>query len=156
MHQKFEEAVNSLHESFGRLIDQRVRQNGDKWPKEKIRGVYLFSENGRHLYVGRTNNVKKRYAGHCNASSKHYSSPFAFRLAREETGKLTRSYRNDENSRAALEKDTVFAAAFAEAKDRLRAMEFRWVEEIDPVRQCLLEVYCAVALETPYNDFDNH
>ncbi|MEY4966055.1 MAG: hypothetical protein RL274_1638 [Pseudomonadota bacterium] len=35
-------------------------------------------------------------------------------------------------------------------------MDYRWVEETDPVKQCLLEVYCAVVLQTKYNDFDNH
>ena len=49
-----------------------------------------------------------------------------------------------------------FKAAFDAAKARVREMDFRYVEEPDPVRQCVLEIYCAVALETPYNDFDNH
>ena len=48
------------------------------------------------------------------------------------------------------------SAAFDAAKARVRAMEFRYVEEADPIRQAVLEIYCAVALETPYNDFDNH
>jgi hypothetical protein len=46
-----------------------------------------------------------------------------------------------------------FAAAFREAKAQIRAMEYRYVEEADQVRQTLLEIYCAVALDTPYNDF---
>ena len=32
----------------------------------------------------------------------------------------------------------------------------RFVEETDPVRQALLEIYVAAVLGTPYNDFDNH
>ena len=35
-------------------------------------------------------------------------------------------------------------------------MEFRAVEESDPIRQALLEMYCAITLETAYNDFDVH
>ena len=35
-------------------------------------------------------------------------------------------------------------------------MELRYVEEADPLRQTLLEIYVAVALKTPYNDFDTH
>jgi len=35
-------------------------------------------------------------------------------------------------------------------------MDLRYVEESDPVRQTLLEVYIAVVLKTPYNDFNNH
>lgn len=52
--------------------------------------------------------------------------------------------------------DPEFSAAFNEAKTRIRTMNFRYVEEAHPVRQCLLEVYAAVVLATPYNDFDNH
>jgi hypothetical protein len=50
----------------------------------------------------------------------------------------------------------VFASAFAEAKARIREMELRYVEEGDPVRQALLEVYVALAVKTKHNDFDNH
>jgi hypothetical protein len=32
-------------------------------------------------------------------------------------------------------------------------MDVRYVEETDPQRQALLEIYVAVVLETPYNDF---
>lgn len=42
------------------------------------------------------------------------------------------------------------------AKARIRAMEFRFIEEIEPTTQCLLEVYTSVVLATPYNDFENH
>jgi len=29
-------------------------------------------------------------------------------------------------------------------------------EEVDQTRQALLEIYCAVVLATPYNDFATH
>jgi hypothetical protein len=45
---------------------------------------------------------------------------------------------------------------FKAAKVRIRAMQVRFVEESDPIRQMLLEVYVAVVHGTPYNDFDNH
>jgi hypothetical protein len=35
-------------------------------------------------------------------------------------------------------------------------MDIRFVEENDPLRQALLEIYAAVALCTPYNDFETH
>ena len=35
-------------------------------------------------------------------------------------------------------------------------MELRFVEESEPLRQTLLEIYVAVVLKTPYNDFDTH
>ena len=52
--------------------------------------------------------------------------------------------------------DTVFGPAFSECKGRIRAFDLRFVEEVDPTRQALLEIYVATVLETPYNDFKNH
>lgn len=52
--------------------------------------------------------------------------------------------------------DPAFASAFMAAKARICNMELRYVEESDPVRQTLLEVYVAVVLEAKHNDFDNH
>jgi hypothetical protein len=66
------------------------------------------------------------------------------------------TYRVGEGSRAGLMLDPAFAAAFTAAKERIRKMEYRFVEETDQDRQALLEIYCAVVLETPYNDFGTH
>ena len=49
-----------------------------------------------------------------------------------------------------------FAAAFADAKRRIREMDYRYVEEVDQNKQALLEIYTAVVLNTPYNDFGTH
>jgi hypothetical protein len=49
-----------------------------------------------------------------------------------------------------------FAEAFTAAKARIREMEYRYVEETDQNRQALLEIYSAVVLATPYNDFGTH
>ncbi len=35
-------------------------------------------------------------------------------------------------------------------------MDLRFVEETDPFRQALLEMYAAIALKTPHNDFETH
>jgi len=55
-----------------------------------------------------------------------------------------------------LSKDPAFAQAFAAAKARIRQMDLRFVEENDPFRQALLEIYAAIALNTPHNDFETH
>jgi hypothetical protein len=52
--------------------------------------------------------------------------------------------------------DPEFAAAFTEAKARVRQMHFRYVIEPNPTRQALLEAYVCIVLQTPYNDFDTH
>lgn len=155
MHPRFAASVESLHGSYERLVAGAPMAPGHRWPREKVRGVYLFSEAERPLYVGRTNDFKGRYGRHCRPGATHRMAAFAFRLAREATGNLKPTYRV-EGSRKALAADSIFAQSFIDAKARIRAMDFRWVEEGDPVRQCLLEVYVAVVLQTPYNDFDNH
>ena len=80
---------------------------------------------------------------------------FAFQLAREETGNTVAAY-TKEGSRKALMADPGFAKAFEDAKARIRQMDLRYVEETDQVRQCLLEIYAAVVLDTPYNSFGTH
>lgn len=49
-----------------------------------------------------------------------------------------------------------FRPEFEYAKERVAQMEFRAVQETDQVRQALLEIYCAVQLQTPYNKFRTH
>jgi hypothetical protein len=90
------------------------------------------------------------------AGTTHRQAAFAFRLARKITGHVEASYRPGDGSRAGLMLDAQFAKAFNDAKERIREMDYRFVEETDQNRQALLEIYCAVVLETPYNDFGTH
>ena len=53
-------------------------------------------------------------------------------------------------------RDVIFVFAFKSAKKRIRTMEYRYVEELNQNRQALLEIYCAVVLGTPYNNFGTH
>jgi predicted GIY-YIG superfamily endonuclease len=118
-------------------------------------GVYLFSEDAQHLYAGRTNGIRKRLQQHCRIGSDHNSAAFAFILARETRNVVKATYKI-EGSRKKLSQDPEFSRAFTEAKERLRMMDIRFVEESHPLRQALLEMYVAVALRTKYNNFDNH
>jgi hypothetical protein len=118
-------------------------------------GVYLFSDGDEHLYVGRTNSLKKRLQNHCRPASTHLTAALAFRLARKTTGNFRATYKT-QGSRAALLLDPNFAQAFEGAKAQLRQLEVRYVEEVDPIQQCLLEIYIAEVLKTKHNDFDNH
>ncbi len=125
-------------------------------PREMpLAGIYLFSEAGENLYVGRTNTIKKRLQNHCRPSSGHNSATFAFRLARQITG-LTQATYTAQGSRSDLEQDPKFSPIFSEQKHRVRNMSVQFVSEPEPMRQALLEMYVAVSLGTPHNDFDNH
>lgn len=123
-------------------------------PTKETRGVYLFSENGKHLYAGRTNRMRGRLQEHCRPSSMHNTAPFAFRLAHQLT--LPDHPEFAKMKRSKLQIHPEFKPEFVKQKERVRKMNVRWVREDNPRRQALLEVYVAVSLDTPYNDFDNH
>jgi hypothetical protein len=155
MNQRFRNLVEGLEPKFRDLLAMDPVQYGALPKQLPKRAIYLFSEGADHLYVGRTNNLRNRLRGHCAPSSGHFSAVFAFRLARHETGLIRASYKR-EGSRAQLSADAVFGPVFAAARIRVSNMDLRFVEEEDPVKQALLEIYVATVLETRYNDFDNH
>ena len=157
MNSKFLDLIEETSPSFEQLMNMKPVRNGSFDGFTPKRGVYLFSErdNG-HLYVGRSNNIRTRYGGHCNPGATRHSATFAFRLAREATSKDRPSYKPGPSSRAGLMENPGFFAAFNEAKARIRLMDFRFVEEKDSKKQCILEIYTAIALDTPYNNFDKH
>jgi len=155
MHEVFKEFIESLEPSFQKLM-KMTPDTVATLPRDMPKaGVYLFSEDGEHLYVGRTNTIKKRLQNHCRPSSGHNSATFAFRLARQSTG-MTQATYTTVGSRAHLEIDPHFAEVFHLQKQRVRNMDVRFVSEPEPMRQALLEMYVAVSLATPHNDFDNH
>jgi hypothetical protein len=155
MHHSFKNFTDMLHPKYERLMEMQPC-TAPLPPHVKGSGVYMFSEDGVHLYVGRTRNVRTRYGQHCRPSSKHNNAPFAFKLAREETGFLKSTYRPGDTTRIGLLTNEAFSASFANALRRIGQMEFRFVEEADPTRQCLLELYVSIVMRTPYNDFDTH
>lgn len=120
-----------------------------------VRGIYLFSDGAKSLYVGRSNNIRRRIGLHCRPGSQHNQATFAFRMARLQTGRTEAAYTTS-GSRGELIKDPVFSSIFAKCKGRIRQLDLRFVEEQDSTRQALLEIYVATALETPFNDFENH
>lgn len=155
MRDSFEKYVNDLEPFFQRLVGMAPVTIGQLKPPLPERCVYLFSESGLPLYVGRTNHLSKRVKQHSAAWAQHNQAVFAFRLARHETGKVLPGY-TKETARATLLSDPVFSAAFVHAKERIRSMQLRFVPVDDPLRQALLEIYVAVVLETPHNDFETH
>lgn len=155
MHKAFHAHVETLPVALARLLAMPPVACSTLPKGMPKRGVYLFSEADVSLYVGRSNRMPERVRNHGRASATHRQAAFAFKLAREATGKAKATYKTD-GSRQQLMLDPAFVAAFTAAKARIAAMQVRFVEEIDPVRQCLLEVYVALALGTLYNDFDNH
>ncbi len=155
MDARFRELIDSLEPQFRQLVAMTPVKYGSLPRQIPSRGIYLFSDGQRHLYVGRTNRLRQRLQNHCLLSGTHFTATFAFRIARQDTGRVRATY-SKAGSREALTSDPKFAKAFEAAKRRVAAMDIRFVEEPDATRQALLEIYAATVLGTPYNDFENH
>jgi hypothetical protein len=128
---------------------QRIADGLDNIP---LQGVYLFTDKGKHLYVGRSDNIRNRMGLHSRPSSAHNQATFAFRLAKSRLRVGGPTYKS-KGSRTDLISDSKFVKAFRAAKVDVRRMEVRFLSEPDPIRQALLEIYMSVALKTPFNDF---
>jgi hypothetical protein len=152
MNEIFREHVEQLHAKYEALMRMEPATLGGLPTNVPNSGIYLFSEGASHLYVGRSKRIRDRLRYH---SSSAEDAPFAFKLAREQTGKTKASY-SSKGSRQELLANPQFQAAFQAAKERIRRMQIRFVDESDPVRQALLEIYVTISLQAPYNDFDTH
>lgn len=116
-------------------------------------GIYVFYKDGVPQYVGRTGRLKARLREHGSKSSSHYSASFAFLLAKEQAAQ---NGVDCKRKRGDLQVCPLFKPFFCAAKDKVAAMEFRYVKVEDPIEQTLFEVYAAVELKTLYNKFDPH
>lgn len=141
-----------------------ARDSKELPPAPTTHGVYVFSEAGRPLYVGRTgvterakkanktsaSGFRARLAGHSTPSAGLSSASFALRLAMRAA--------EDEHlevpaKRAERLSNERFAELFVEAKKRITDMEFRVIEIEDDRASAVFEVYAAFVLATPYNSF---
>lgn len=153
MHEKFKTLTDELHMKYQMLMSMHP-MTVDTTPSDSPKGgVYLFSENGINLYAGRTKRrIKERLKYHVSSAD---DCPFAWHLAREETGHMEASYKA-EGSRKHLLAQSDFKSAYDRAKARIRRMQVRYVGETDPLKQALLEIYVAVVSGAKFNDFDTH
>lgn len=152
MNDIFKRYVEQLHAKYEALMQMEPVSLGAVRKNIPSSGIYVFSEGGSHLYVGRSKRLRDRLRYH---SSSAKDAPFAFKLAREQTGNTKASY-SSKGSREELLANPEFQAAFQAAKERIRRMQIRFVGEPDPTRQALLEIYATISLAAPYNDFDTH
>lgn len=158
MNQDFDPAfwqiVSQLPRKHEALLACKRHKFGELSTSMPMSGVYLFSEGDTPFYVGRSNRLRARYMLHCRPGSRQNQSSFAFKLACEALDTFNVHGRAMTRlKRSALPE---FEVAFAAAKERIRNMDYRYVAEADQTTQSLLEAYCAIALSTPYNDFDTH
>jgi hypothetical protein len=86
MNPMFSEITEGLEPLFKQLLNMLPVQAGSLRKIMPIRGIYLFSEDGKHLYVGRSNNIKRRIGRHSRSGATYRMAAFVFHLARQAAG----------------------------------------------------------------------
>jgi hypothetical protein len=121
----------------------------------KAPGIYLYSEGERHRYVGRTRDLARRWGDHTRPSSGINSAAFAFNIAKRDAQAAGVDVGVGRNELGA---GPVFVRAFADAKARVRAMDYRFVRVDNPLLSTVGEVYAALILGTEgdFNVFETH
>jgi hypothetical protein len=71
MDPKFATLVESLAPKLESLCSMPPLHTGNLPRDMPASGVYLFTENGRPMYVGRSNVLRKRYGRHCLPGATH-------------------------------------------------------------------------------------
>lgn len=155
MNQDFFKITQNLEPLLNKLLNMKPVKPSALPKIIPLKGIYLFSEEDQHMYVGRSNTIRKRIQNHCRPSSIHTAAAFAFRIAREETGMLDATYEK-EGSRKELMNNAVFLISFSSAKERIKKMDLRYIEVKKPINQAIFEIFVHLALLTKYNDFENH
>lgn len=166
--QAFEELAAWLPDMLEELLASPVYGDADRPPADR-RGLYLFTESGRHLYVGRTGitalaragahtsrtSFRSRFNAHTRPGTPPGTAPFANRLMRERAHELGVPVVGGWWKRRHTD-GTQLLQLFTEAKERIGAMECRVVafeDDTRGVRSTVAETYVHAALQTPYNDF---
>lgn len=151
---RFAAILDDLEPHLTRLLDCEPLVRGKQTAPE-LPGVYLFTDGGKPIYVGQTRNFRRRWGEHTRPRSPENSAPFAFNIAKHEAATLKLDVTGSRKVVSALPE---FAELFAAAKERVRAMEFRFVEIEDPPLRTIFEVYASLALGThgEFNVFETH
>lgn len=136
-----------------------VRDSRGRLPMIPKKGIYVFYESGKPVYVGRTDRMRSRILEHGRPSSLHNSATFAFLLAMEKA--RCKGIDCTGITRDVLEIEDDFKPLYDQAKELVRNMQVKVVEVDDAIEQSVFEVYAALHLKTTrehggYNDFENH
>ena len=150
---RFDQLADKMPELLKHLESQSflTRENLAGIPKQ---GIYVFYKDNKAVYVGRSNNLKRRIQEHGRPSSDHYSATLAFNIAKEKV-----NYKRNEHrlaTRDDLEKAPGFEKAFFLARKQVAEMQVKVIEIEDQITQALFEIYAALILNTKYNDFGTH
>jgi hypothetical protein len=111
-------------------------------------GCYVFSDQGKPVYVGISRGVVKRLVQHLNFES-HYTASLAYKMASEDFP--------HEMKRDQAMKDDQFREVFLSAQGRLRQMTVAFVEINNDLELYVFEVFASMKLDTgTWNTFRTH
>jgi hypothetical protein len=149
---------HAMVDELPRLLDDLTRAPGEAVAKHngipEKEGVYLFSDGVNPVYVGQTRNLRSRLRQHTSPSSRENQAALAWRMALKDAAAAGHPVAG---TRKELEADAQFGEHFREAKDRVAAMDVRFIELEDPVTRTIFEVYAARALGTDeFNSWETH
>lgn len=153
MSAEFNQLVAKMPELLKRLESQSFLTR-DNLARISKQGIYVFYENNKAIYVGRSNRLKERIQEHGRPSSDHYSATLAFNMAKKEMN--ANENKRGLTTRNELEKAPGFEKAFFLARKQVAKMQVKVIGIEDQIAQALFEIYAALTLNTKYNDFSTH
>ncbi len=152
MNERFKKLTDRMPLRLQSLLEQPLIARDDIGITQvPQKGVYVFFEDNKPIYVGRSNRLKKRLKEHSQRSSDHYSATLAFKIAKQNTLTLQKKQTNEQ-----LMKNRDFVEEFEAAKDRIARTKIRFIEIEDQIEQAMFEIYASLALGTELNDFGTH
>ena len=148
----YQKEMDSLFQELYEEFEKSVLLKRTELPT--CRGIYVFYENGKPIYVGRANNIRKRIQWHTRESSGSESASFAFNLAKKEYAKESEINKK----RKELMQIEEFIEIFRKHKLNLKNIELKCIPIENDILQTMFEPYLAFKLGTyPINNtFENH
>jgi len=158
--------TSKMNERFKNLTDKMplLLQSLLKQPPIRIedigitqvpqKGIYVFFEESKPIYVGRSNRLKQRLREHSQSSSDHFNATLAFRIAKNSD--ISTQMKKEKKTNQQMMENSDFTEQFEAAKERISKAIIRFVEIEDQVEQAVFEIYAHLELRTELNDFDTH
>jgi hypothetical protein len=151
MNAKFEKINNTFPALMEKLNKSHYITKEDL-KKVPDRGIYIFYDGKKPIYVGRSERMRSRLREHSQQSSGHTSATFAFNLAKSRAKKLGIDI---SGNRKILEQDPHFSPIYKEEKTRVSKMKIKVIRIDNPIKQTLFEVYASMELKTQ-QDWGTH
>ena len=151
---KFDQSVAKMHKLF-KVLESKPFLTKDKLAGIPEQGIYVFYEDGKAIYVGRSDHLKRRLKEHSRKSSKN-SATLAIKMAKKARRNMpTLQSEKKEPPLKQLMGNEDFKKEFKYAKCEIAEMKIRCVGIPDPIEQALFEIYAHLELSTEFNEFKN-